>query len=444
MPAPFPPLPQAVYAARRDEVRRRMRELAGPSTLVVHSTPVATRNHDVEHPYRADADLYWLTGFTEPECALVLSTEGNEPFTLFVRPRDKDKELWNGRRHGLEGARVISGAHQSFGVALIDAELPKLIQQPTLFYRLGGTDPHFDARIARTLTQLRMRGRTGITAPRRLEDPGVLLHELRLLKDSHELSALRRAIELTRAGHLTAMEVGRGGTHEHELEAALLASYRSGGAVCGYSPIVAAGRNATILHYNENDAPVRDGELVLIDSGAEVALYTADVTRTFPASGTFTPAQAKLYDLVLRAADLAIEHTAPGVTIDGLHDEIVHTLTEGMIELGLLEGTPEARIADSSYRRFYMHRSSHWLGLDVHDAGAYRNEANEPRALVPGMVFTIEPGLYIAEDDVTAPPELRGTGVRIEDDILVTESGHENLTASIPRTRADVEQACAR
>jgi Xaa-Pro aminopeptidase len=409
---------------------------------------VALRNGDVEHPYRADADVVWLTGFTEPDCVAVLSTEGDAPFTLFVRPKDKEREVWTGRRAGVEGALAGFCADRAFPLDALDAELPKLLQQPALFYRLGGSAPEFDARIARTLAALRPRRRTGVRVPARLEDPAQVLHELRLFKSPAELQALRRAVALTRDGHLAAMARARPGGHEYELQAVVEHAYRVGGGQgWGYPTIVAAGQNATVLHYNDNDGPLRDGDLVLIDSGAAVSHYSADVSRTFPVNGRFTAPQARAYDVVLEAADACIAAVRPGITIDALHDLAVRTLTRGMLSLGLLEGTEgdlDARIADSSYRRCYMHRTSHWLGLDVHDAGGYRDAQNVSRALEPGMVLTIEPGLYIAADDEKAPAELRGTGVRIEDDLLVTVDGAENLTREIPRERSEVERACRR
>ncbi|MGZ6143176.1 MAG: M24B family metallopeptidase, partial [Myxococcales bacterium] len=300
-------------------------------------------------------------------------------------------------------------------------------------------------RMARMLRSLRQRARAGVNAPTRVEDPGQIVHELRLRKEPLELQTLRKAAELTRRGHLAAMKAGRPGTHEYELQALLEREFRHGGGRgWGYYPIVAAGENATVLHYNDNSAPVREGELVLIDAGAESDLYTADVTRTWPASGKFSAPQRACYQLVLDAADACIAATRPGETIDGLHEKAVRILTEGMVRLGLLKGDVEALIKDSSYRRYYMHRTSHWLGLDVHDAGSYRTVEGQPRPLEPGMVFTIEPGLYVAADDDQAPPEFRGIGIRIEDDILVTAQGHESLTADIPRTVADVEAACVR
>jgi Xaa-Pro aminopeptidase len=280
--------------------------------------------------------------------------------------------------------------------------------------------------------------------PPRLEDPAQVLHELRLHKEPGELGALRKAVELTRRGHLAAMAAGRPGAHEYQLQALLEREYRGGGGRgWGYYPIVAAGANATVLHYHQNADPVHEGELVLIDSGAEYDLYTADVTRTFPASGRFTDLQRAAYQVVLGAADQAIAATRPGADIDALHEGAVRALTEGMVQLGLLRGAVPDLIKEGAFRRYYMHRTSHWLGLDVHDVGSYRAE-QAPRPLQPGMVFTIEPGLYVDPEDEQAPAGLRGLGIRIEDDILVTEQGCENLTASIPRTVADVEMACAR
>jgi Xaa-Pro aminopeptidase len=441
-----PAFPPAIFESRRAEVLRRMRELTpGPSVAVFPATPVATRNHDVDHPYRAESDLFWLTGFEEPEAVAVLSTEG-APLTLFVRPRDREREIWNGRRAGVEGAKAAFGASQAFTIDQLDKELPALVSSArTLYYRLGAVDAAFDARIARMLQELRMRARAGSGPPSRIEDPAQIVHELRLHKSADELRTMRKAVDLTRAAHLAAMAAARPGGHEYELQAVLEREFRGGGGRgWGYYPIVAAGANATVLHYNDNADRIGEGDLVLIDAGAEVDLYTADVTRTFPASGRFSPAQRAAYSLVLSAADEAISATRPGETLEALHDRAVRVLTAGMVKLGLLSGEVDQLIKENTFRRYYMHRTSHWLGLDVHDAGNYRGPDGQARRLEPGMVLTIEPGLYVAPDDDKAPPELRGLGIRIEDDILVTESGHENLTAAIPRTVADVEAASRR
>ena len=441
-----PAFEASLFRTRRDEVLRRMRELApGPAIAIFPSVPLATRNGDVEHPYRADSDVFYLTGFEEPEAVAVLATHGEKPFTLFVRPRDKDREIWTGRRAGVEGAIKAFGADQAFEISKLDEELSRMIgAAKALFYRLGGFDAAFDERIASLLRSLRARSRTGVGAPLRIEDPGQIVHEMRLRKEPRELQAMRKAVELTRRGHLAAMKVGRPGAHEYELQAALEREFRGGGGRgWGYYPIVAAGENATVLHYNDNCAQIRDGDLVLIDAGAEVDLYTADVTRTWPAGGRFSQAQRACYQLVLEAADHCTARARPGETIDGLHEGAVRILTEGMVKLGLLKGATDQLIKDNAFRKYYMHRTSHWLGLDVHDAGSYRGEDGAPRKLEPGMVFTVEPGLYIADDDDTAPKELRGIGIRIEDDILITEHGHENLTIAIPRTVADVEAVCS-
>src|SRR5436853_444262 len=440
----LPAFDKPVYQARRDEVLRRMRALAtGPAVAVFPAMPVATRNSDVEHPYRADSDISFLTGFEEPESVAVLSTE--KGLTLFVRPRDKERETWTGRRAGVEGALKNFGAAQAFETVKLDEELPKLIgAATTLFYRFGGDDPEFDARMSRTLKSLRARARAGVNAPSRIEDPGQIVHELRLRKEPREIEALRKAVELTRKGHLASMKAGRPGAHEYELHALLERELRTRrGRGWGYYPIVAAGENATVLHYNDNRVQIREGELVLIDAGAEYDLYTADVTRTFPASGRFSDAQRAAYQLVLDAADACIAAARPGETIEGLHEKAVRILTEGMVKLGLLKGEVDQLIKENAYRRYYMHRTSHWLGLDVHDVGSYSIDG-KPRPLEAGIVFTIEPGLYIASDDENAPKELPGIGIRIEDDILVTNSGHENLTVSIPRSVKDVEAACTR
>ena len=294
-----------------------MRELSpGPSVAVFPATPVATRNHDVEHPYRADSDLFWLTGFEEPEAVAVLATDG-APLTLFVRPRDREREIWTGRRAGVEGAKAAFGADQSFVIEELDKELPQLLGPAhTLYYRLGAVDPAFDARIARLLQALRMRARSGTGAPARIEDPGQIVHELRLHKSPEELRTLRKAVELTRKAHLAAMAAGRPGSHEYEVQAVLEREFRSGGGRgWGYYPIVAAGPNATVLHYNDNSDPIREGDLVLVDAGCEVDLYTADVTRTFPASSRFSDPQRAVYQIVLDADDLP-RHGVHGDLLD--------------------------------------------------------------------------------------------------------------------------------
>ena len=344
------------------------------------------------------------------------------------------------RRRG-RGGRL--GAAAAFTLAELEAKLPNyLAGAEKLYFRIGGTNRAVEKRVVSVLSSLRQRSRAGLIPPDTIVDPGTVLHEMRLRKTPEELAALKKAVELTANGHAAAMRAARPGLREFQIQAILEERYRTGGAVYGwgYYPIVASGPNATILHYHENDAELRDGDLLLIDSGAEFDFYTADVTRTFPVNGRFTPAQRELYDLVLRSADAGIAMTRPGATIDAIHDACTRILIEGMIASGLLAGTVDQALETKSFRRFYMHRTSHWLGMDVHDVGAY-HVGGKSRPLEPGMVFTVEPGLYVAPDDDAAPERFRGIGIRIEDDLLVTASGHDNLTAHIPRTVDELARA---
>lgn len=430
----------AIHAERRGRVLQRL----GGGALVLPAARVARRNGDADHPYRQDSDLLYLTGFVEPESVLVLNPASDKPFTLFVRPRDRDMEIWNGRRAGVDGAREDFGADQAFTIDRLDAELPALLTGADTIYTPLGADPEFDARLIQHLVGLRRRARNGAVVPDRIADVAPLLHELRLFKDEAELALLRRASTLTADGHLRAMAVTRPSVHEYELEAELLHAYRRGGSDGpGYEPIVATGVNATILHYRTGRDVLRDGDLVLIDSGCEVDGYTADVTRTWPVSGRFSPEQRRLYETVLRAHEAAIAATRPGTTLDAIHDLTTRILVEGLIDIGLLSGSVDECIADKSFRRYYMHRTSHWLGLDVHDVGAYFR-GGSPRPLAPGMVFTIEPGLYVPEDDDRLGGAYRGIGIRIEDDVVVTTEGCDVLTAAVPRSVAEVEAAVGR
>ncbi len=427
-----------------EQRRRRYMDAIGPrGVAVVHATPEAVRNGDVQFRYRQSSDLYYLTGFAEPEATLILRPGAEDgEVVLLVRPRDRERETWDGRRAGVEGAVERYGADAAYPTSELAERLPDLIgDRDDLYYSLG-VEPAFDTIIAGTLAQMRARERRGRRAPRRVVDPRDVLHEMRLYKTAEELDAMRRAAAITCEAHAAAMAAAGPGVGEHELEALLDYTFRRrGGAGPGYNTIVGAGENATILHYIENDQPLADGDLVLIDAGCEYDFYTADVTRTFPASGRFTDVQRRCYEMVLRAQEAGVAMARPGTTIDEIHEQTVQLLTSGMVELGLLEGPVADRIEDESYKRFYMHRTSHWLGMDVHDAGNYTT-GGAARPLEPGMVITIEPGLYVAADAENVPAELRGIGIRIEDDILVTEDGPENLTAACPTSVADVEAAC--
>jgi Xaa-Pro aminopeptidase len=417
----------------------------GPSAVaVVHSPPERLRNGDAHYAFRQSSDLYYLTGFLEPEATLVLRPGADKDrVVLFVRPRDRDREIWDGRRAGVEGAVQTYGAEVAYPAAELAEKLPLLICNfDDLYYSLG-VDPEMDGLVCRVIAEQRMRERRGQRAPRRVVDPREVLHEMRLRKTPDEIAIMRRAATITAEAHRAAMKLAGDGVGEHELAAVIDYTFRRhGGSGPGYNTIVGAGENATILHYIENNRPMKAGDLCLIDAGGEYQMYTADVTRTFPVSGTFTDVQRRCYEIVLAAQKAAIDMCRPGATIDGIHDRVVELLTEGMVQLGLLDGPAAARIEDGSYKKFYMHRTSHWLGMDVHDVGNYGNAAAASRPLEPGMVITIEPGLYVPVDVDGVPPALRGIGIRIEDDILITANGYENLTSAAPKEVAEVEAAC--
>jgi Xaa-Pro aminopeptidase len=431
---------QDIHRQRRE---RLMGMLGDGAALLLVAPPEVYRNADVHHTYRISSDFYYLTGFTEPESAMLYRPGADRPYILFVRPRDPDKERWEGRRVGVEGAVERLGADAAYEIEELEDRLPELIATTTdLLYPLG-ENPEADRILGRAVATLRGRPRRGRRPPQRIADPHYSLHELRLRKDADELATLRKAAAITEEAHRAAMALAAPGVNEGELEAIVNYIFRRrGGAGPGYGTIVGAGANATILHYVENDQPLADGDLVLIDAGCELAFYTADITRTFPASGTFSAPQRRVYEVVLKALEEAVALSRSGNTLDTLHARCVEILTEGMVELGLLEGPASARIEDETYKRYYPHQTSHWLGMDVHDVGSYTT-AGEPRPLEPGMVLTIEPGLYIPADDEQAPAELRGIGVRIEDNILITDGDPENLTQATPKTIDAIEAACA-
>ncbi len=429
----------AQYRRRREEL---LAKIEG-GVAVLPAAPEARRNGDVLFPYRQDSDFHYLTGFDEPEAVAVLSRVHPEHrFAMFVRPRDHDKEIWNGRRAGVEGAVSDYGADVAFPIEKLDELLPGyLANAETLYYRLGD-QPAFDVKVVGAIAAMRAKPRTGVYPPARIVDVASLLHEMRLLKSPEELSALRRAVDVTREAHLAAMREARPGQKEFEIQAVLELRYRRAGGEPGYYPIVAGGPNATILHYHENDRTLRPGELLLIDSGAEIDCYTADVTRTFPVRGRFSDTQRAIYEVVLSAQRAAFDLARPGSTVDQIHERAIEVLTEGLVALRLVPGPAAKAIETEAYKKFYMHRTSHWLGMDVHDSGRYF-QAGASRALEAGMVLTIEPGVYVAEDESSIDRKWRGIGVRIEDDVLVTPDGHEVLTEAIPRSVADLEAICA-
>ena len=410
------------------------------AVAVLAAAPVFTRNNDVDHEYRQDSDLFYLTGFDEPGSVLVLSAKDRKT-TLFVRPRDPEREIWDGPRAGVDGAKSIFGATDAFKISELADELPKLMaNQRRLYYRLGRDRP-FDDKVLEALDATRRRGRTGVTWPTELVDPSTILHEMRLIKGSEDLDAMRTAAAITRDAHLKAIAQARPGMYEYEVEALLLETFRKRGSERpAYGSIVGSGVNATVLHYRQNNRKMEEGDLLLIDAGCEFGYYASDVTRTFPISGKFTKEQEAIYQLVLDAQMASIEKTKVGATIDEVHATSVEVITKGLVALGLLQGDVKTLIETEAYKPFYMHRTSHWLGMDVHDVGSYFVDG-KPRKLEAGMVLTVEPGIYIGEGYDKVPKEYRGIGVRIEDDILVTADGPVNLTAEIPRTVEELRQA---
>jgi Xaa-Pro aminopeptidase len=430
----------AVFAARREAF---MQAIGSQAVAVVRSLPERLRNGDAYHRFRQHSDVYYLTGFVEPEATLVIRPGAEkERVVMFVRPRDPEAETWEGRRAGVEGARERYGADAAYPASELAQRLPELIaNRDELHYALG-VDDEMDRLVGATIARLRRTERKGTRPPHAVIDPRIALHEQRLFKRPEELAALRKAAAISCDAHRAAMAAGRPGVFEHELEAVIDYTFRRrGGGGPGYSTIVGAGENATILHYVDNRCAIADGDLVLVDAGCEYDHYTADITRTWPANGRFSAEQRAIYELVLDTQKSAVALAVPGATIDSLHDHCVRRLTEGLVALGLLEGPASARIEDLAYKKYFMHGTSHWLGLDVHDAGAYTRNG-KARPLEPGMVITVEPGLYIAADAPGVPARMRGIGVRVEDDVAITAGGNEVLTAACPKEIDDLEAAC--
>jgi Xaa-Pro aminopeptidase len=422
------------------ERRRRVLEAMGPDAVALFlGAKLATRSNDTHFPFRQDSDFWYLTGFWQPNAVAVLRTDGGPTFTLFVEPRVREQEIWTGIRPGVEGALRDYGADAAHPIEELPKLLPELLQRARRVYHVLGRDAATDARIVSALDEMRLRSRLGLVPPDELVDPRGLLHEMRLFKDAVELDHMRRAAEISREAHAEAARLAQAGRNERELEAVLDYTFRRrGGNGPAYGTIVGGGANATILHYVTNDQPLRDGTLVLIDAGSEYQGYASDVTRTYPVGGRFGGPARAVYEVVLSAQQAALAAGGPGRTLEDVHRAALRVLVQGMVDLGLLQGGVDDGIAREAYRPYYMHRTSHWLGLDVHDVGTYSRDG-KPRPLEPGMVYTVEPGLYVAPDDERADPRFRGIGVRIEDDVLVTTDGLENLTAAIPKKPDEVE-----
>ncbi len=424
------------------ERRRRLLAAMEGGVALIPTSAQKHRNGDAEYRFRPDSDFWYLTGFAEPDALLVLCKgrpEGEQ--ILFLQPRQRDQEIWTGRRLGVERAVAELRVDEAHPIGELPALLPKLLRGQDPLYFKTGARPELDRQVLELVATLRTRVREGNPAPSRVIDPTPLLAEMRLKKDATELATMREAAAITAAAHVVAMRMTRPGVTEYAIEAAVEHEFRRrGGGGPAYSTIAAGGANATILHYIQNDCTLADGSLFLLDAGAEHSCYAADVTRTWPVNGRHSPAQRRVVEIVLEAQRRAIDCVQPGRSFQEAHDVAVRVLVEGLVELKLLSGSVDEAIATKTFRRFYMHRTGHWLGLDVHDAGAYFIErTTQHRLLEPGMVVTVEPGLYFADDDTTIPAEFRGLGVRIEDDVLVTPSGNEVLTAACPKSIAEVE-----
>ena len=427
------------YIDRRKSLMRAM----GAGVAVIPTAPEAARNRDSHYPYRSDSYFYYLTGFTEPEAVLLLVAGEQPKSILFCRDKDMEREIWDGFRHGPEGAQVRFGFDEAYSITRLDELAPRfLANQPRLFHAFGA-EAAWDNRLAGWLNQLRAQSRSGVSAPSEMVDPRAWLDEMRLIKSEQELDVMRRAAKISVEAHKQAMQVTRPGMMEYEIEAALLHQfYRHGSRAPAYSSIVAGGANACVLHYVENNQRLHDGELLLIDAGCELECYASDITRTFPVNGRFSAAQRDIYELVLAAQQAAIDNVRPGCHWNEPHEAALDVLIRGFIDFGLCKGSPESVLESGDYRRFYMHRTGHWLGLDVHDAGEYKQADGNWRTLQPGMTLTVEPGCYIRPaDDV--PKAFWNIGVRIEDDALVTAQGCELLTADAPKTVAEIESLMA-
>ena len=436
-----------VQIPKSEFVRRRkalMEQMVPNSIAILPAAAVAIRNRDVEHVYRQDSDFQYLSGFPEPEAviALIPGREHGE-YVLFCRERDPEREQWDGLRAGQEGAIKDFGADDAFPINDIDDILPGLIEGRDRVYSAMGSNPEFHRRLMDWVNAIRSKASMGAQPPNEFVALDHLLHDMRLYKSAAEIKVMREAAAISARAHIRAMQASRPGLHEFSLEAELEYEFRKGGArMPAYGSIVASGRNACILHYQENNAVLKDGDLVLIDAGCEIDCYASDITRTFPVSGKFSPEQKAIYELVLRSQEAAFEQIGPDKHWNQAHEATVRVITEGLVELGILEGDVDELIEAQAHRAFYMHRAGHWLGLDVHDVGEYK-VGGEWRVLEPGMTLTVEPGIYISATDQRVAKKWRGIGVRIEDDVVVTRKGCEILTGGVPKSVAEIEALMA-
>ncbi len=420
-----------------------MRMAGRDAIIIVPSAEERVRNNDAHYPFRQDSDFHYLTGFAEPDAVLALVPGRSQgEVILFCRERDRAREQWDGHRAGQEGAVADFGMDDAFPIDDIDDILPGLIEGRSRVYYHFGRETRFDLILMGWVNRVRSNIKQGAKPPHEFVALSHLLHDLRLYKSRSELRLMRKSAQIAAEAHVRAMRTTRPGMNENEVEAELLHTFRKHNAVPSYEPIVGAGTNACVLHYRANNATMQDGDLLLIDAGAEYACYASDITRTFPVNGRFTPEQRELYDIVLAAQLAAIEEVRPGKSFEAYHLAAVRVLTQGLIRLGLLKGSLRSNLESHTYRKFYMHKTGHWLGLDVHDVGDYRVDG-EFRELEPGMVVTVEPGLYISPDLKGVPARYRGIGIRIEDDVIVTSGDPEVISAGVPKDADEIEALMA-
>jgi len=430
-----------------------MRRMGKNSVAIIPAAREAVRSHDTHYRYRQNSDFFYLTGFEEPEAIAVIAPGREKKFTMFVRPRNLEQEIWNGYRAGVEGAVKDYSADEAFPITEFDEKLTEIMDGPeVLYYAFGHTSPEMDQKIIRQLTSMRETNRKPLEPPRTIIDPSTILHEMRVIKSVAEIEIMQTAADIAADAHVEAMKNVRPGMKEYEVEAMLEAYFRKRGAAgSSYTSIVGSGGNATVLHYISNQDALKDGDLLLVDAGAEYKGYASDITRTFPINGKFTQGQREIYDLVLKTQKSCVDMVRPGVRLEDLKTHSIEVLTEGMVELGLLKGDPKKLIEEKKYMQFYMHNLGHYLGIDVHDAGRYYFNG-ESRPAEVGMVMTVEPGLYISPDtsripdgfNKDIPEKYLGIGVRIEDDVLVTENGARVLTHRVPKEAEEIEALMAK
>lgn len=434
-------IPKSEYARRRKAL---MAQMEPNSIAILPAAAVVIRNRDVEHVYRQDSDFQYLSGFPEPEAVVVL-IPGREygEYVLFCRERNPQRELWDGLRAGQEGAIRDFGADDAFPITDIDEILPGLIEGRDRVYSAMGSNAEFDRHLMEWINVIRSKAHLGAQPPNEFVALDHLLHDMRLYKSAAEIKVMREAAKISARAHVRAMQACRPGLYEFSIEAELDYEFRKGGAkMPAYGSIVASGRNACILHYQQNDALLKEGDLVMIDAGCEIDCYASDISRTFPVSGKFSPEQKAIYELVLKAQEAAFAAIGPNKHWNQAHEATVQVITKGLVELGLLQGEVDELIADEAYKAFYMHRAGHWLGMDVHDVGDYK-VGGEWRVLEVGMTLTVEPGIYISPDNQQVAKKWRGIGVRIEDDVVVTKKGCEILTDGAPKSVTDIEALMA-